>query len=261
MAERVESLHEMNPAERFSDRAADYARYRPSYPAAAIDAVLEGLGEASELHAVDVGAGTGIASRLLAERGVAVTAVEPNAEMRAAAAAHPRVVWVDGRGEATGLPDLCADLVVSAQAFHWLEPEAGLGEFARVLRPGGRLALMWNEGDMSDAMTAAYSRSTRASVEMSPVLRAWEPAEVFWRHPAFGGQREVRFANGQNVTLEGLIGRAFSASWVPKEGPRADAVVKALKSAHEQFADENGLVSLRYVTRVFLAERSAAAGA
>ena len=75
----------MNPLSRFSDRAADYAKYRPSYPEEAIATIMEGLGNPSQLVAADIGAGTGISSRLLAERGVRVLAIEPNTEMREAA--------------------------------------------------------------------------------------------------------------------------------------------------------------------------------
>src|SRR5262245_13861892 len=130
-------LHTMNPTGRFSDRASDYVKYRPTYPAAAIDAVLEGLGPAGTLVAADVGAGTGISSRLLAERGVRVIAVEPNRVMRDAAEPHELVEWRDGRAEGTGLESSSLDLVLCAQSFHWFEPAAALGELARVLRPGG----------------------------------------------------------------------------------------------------------------------------
>jgi 2-polyprenyl-3-methyl-5-hydroxy-6-metoxy-1,4-benzoquinol methylase len=79
------ALHTLNPLDRFSDRAADYVKYRPSYPMAAIDIILEGLGQ-TPLVAADIGAGTGISSRLLADRGVRVLAIDPNAAMRAAGA-------------------------------------------------------------------------------------------------------------------------------------------------------------------------------
>src|SRR5262245_30605191 len=98
----ADALHEMRPTERFEDRAADYSRFRPSYPAAAIDAAFAGLGAPPTLVAADVGAGTGISSRLLASRGARVIAIEPNAKMRAAAGPHPFVEWRDGRAEALG---------------------------------------------------------------------------------------------------------------------------------------------------------------
>src|SRR5262245_7940094 len=91
----------MDPIGRFTDRVADYVKHRPSYPAAAIDAMLRGLGDPTRLTAADLGAGTGIASRLLANRGLRVIAIEPNPAMRAAASPHPRVEWREGTGEST----------------------------------------------------------------------------------------------------------------------------------------------------------------
>lgn len=80
-------LHTLNPLTRFCDRVADYVKYRPSYPAQAIDIILKGLEPSSQLTAADIGAGTGISSRLLAERGVSVIAIEPNPAMREGAEA------------------------------------------------------------------------------------------------------------------------------------------------------------------------------
>lgn len=110
-------LYAMNPLSRFSERAADYANYRPGYPTAAIDSILEGLDKPSQLVAADIGAGTGISSRLLAERGMRVLAIEPNAEMIQAALLHPLVEFQDGTAENTNLPSTSVDLVVCFQSF------------------------------------------------------------------------------------------------------------------------------------------------
>ncbi len=155
-------LSQQRPTERFSALADCYQRFRPSYPDAAIDFIMErcALGPSSLL--VDVGAGTGIASRLFAARGVPVLGVEPNAEMRrraeaaASAPGQPVPRYCEGTGEATGLPDAVATAVLSAQAFHWCKPELALPEFVRILKPGGWAALMWYERDETDAFTAAY---------------------------------------------------------------------------------------------------------
>jgi len=99
-------LHTLNPLNRFSDRAADYVKYRPSYPSETIDIILKELGKKSQLIAADIGAGTGISSRLLAERKVNVIAVEPNAAMRHKAEPHPLINWSDGTAEFTKLPEI-----------------------------------------------------------------------------------------------------------------------------------------------------------
>ena len=154
-ASRMAHLHDLNPTGRFADRTDDYVKYRPSYPTEAIDAIVEGL-DASSARAADIGAGTGISARLLGDRGFHVVAVEPNQEMRSAAEPHPRVVWCDGTAENTGLEGTTMNLVLAAQAFHWFRAQDALREFARILRPGGRLALMWNRRRRDDAFTAGY---------------------------------------------------------------------------------------------------------
>ena len=150
-------LHTMNPLSRFSDRAADYAKYRPSYPDEAIAILLEGLGNPSQLVAADIGAGTGISSRLLAQRGLRVIAIEPNEAMREAASPHPLVELGDGSAEVTNIPDASLDLVTCFQAFHWFNPEPTLVEFHRILKPTGRLAVVWNDRDRNDELTQGYS--------------------------------------------------------------------------------------------------------
>src|SRR5690606_24337296 len=113
-----------NATTRFGERASAYAAARPSYPAKVIDAVLDGLGDPRGLVGADVGAGTGVFSRLLARRGVRVIAVAPSAPMRdggrrARDNAGLRIEWREGAGEATGLDARSMDLVTVAQAFHW----------------------------------------------------------------------------------------------------------------------------------------------
>jgi SAM-dependent methyltransferase len=248
-------LSDLSPTTRFSERAADYVRHRPGYPAAAIDAILRGLGDPVGLVAADVGAGTGIASRLLAERGLRVLAIEPNAEMRAAAAPHPGIEWRDGTGEATGLPDASVALVMCAQAFHWLHAARALAEFRRVLEPGGRLALMWNNRDRDDPFTRAYIEAVHAVNGEHPAeRRAFDPACI----EAEGGFTPVRlerFANAQELDREGLMGRALSASYVPRTGAAHETLERLLGELFESRRDARGLVTMRYVTQVWLAER------
>src|SRR5437899_1526248 len=107
-------LSHANPTGRFSGLADTYARYRPGYPPALFDLLVSRCGLGPGSLVVDVGSGTGISARALAQRGVPVVGVEPNADMRAAAeaAASDHLHYRDGRAEATGLPDACADLVL-----------------------------------------------------------------------------------------------------------------------------------------------------
>jgi SAM-dependent methyltransferase len=230
-------------------------RYRPSYPAAAIDCVLAGLGDPHALSAADVGAGTGISARLVAERGVRVVAIEPNAAMREAAAPNPLVEWRAGTGEATGLDPASVDLVLCAQAFHWFRQPEAIAEFHRVLRPDGRLALMWNNRSRTDALTVGYIDAIHAVDGEDPAeLRPFDP-DVVSATALFTPVELQTFDQTQELDRNGLIGRSTSASYVPREGPRHTRLVELLDALFERHRDERGRVVMRYVTHVFRASR------
>lgn len=236
---------QLSPTTRFDDRAKLYARYRPSYPPEAIDAALEGLGEPSRLVAADIGAGTGILSRLLADRGVGVLGVEPNAQMRAAATPHPRVRWVEGTAEATTLGDNSVDLIVSGQAWHWFEPNATSREMARIARSGARLALLWYDDLPGDAASAEYRRIVEPGARETFGIHAVEQWVPTLAPPLDGLACErLEFAYSYRLDLAGLIGRARSASYVPHEGPDADRLEREMTAMHARFAEPDDLVTL-----------------
>jgi SAM-dependent methyltransferase len=247
----------LDPTGRFTSRARDYVRYRPTYPAAAIDALLAGLAPPERLVAIDVGAGTGISSRLLAGRGVRVSAVEPNRAMRDAAETHPGVSWLDGSAEAIPLPDATADLTLAAQAFHWFRAEESLREMARVTKSGGRLALLWNHRSRSDAFMRGYEE-----VILEVLERGADPAIVGMaadvaaveRSGLFGPRRVVSFEHRQRVDRDGLIGRALSASYVRKDAAGRARLVELLDALLARHA-QAGSVDFVYDAEVTLAER------
>lgn len=248
-------LHKLKPLSAFSDRAADYVMYRPSYPTAAINTILEELGDPSQLIAADVGAGTGIASRLLAERGVSVFAIEPNASMRQAANPHPLVEFCNANAEQTNLSEASIDLLTCFQAFHWFNPTPSLSEFRRILKPSGRLALVWNDWVADDKFFADFGRIVRKAVlknyppgkhrgAVNPLLSSLHFAHV----------RRHTFTYSHELDLLGLIGYAQSKSFIAREGPVHQQLVSDLTDLHTRWADKRGFVYLVFCTTVYLAE-------
>jgi ubiquinone/menaquinone biosynthesis C-methylase UbiE len=245
--------------DRFSDRADAYAAARPSYPDEAIDALLDGLGDPEAVTVADLGAGTGISSRLLAARGALVYAVEPNGPMRDAADAHPRVTWVDATAEHTGLDEASIDLVTAFQAFHWFDTRAALDEMVRIVRPGGRAAVIYNERDDQDPFTAAYGVLVRRYQNDDTERRRAYGMETFAQFSAWHTLRRTVVANPHVLDLEGLLMRVRSTSYLPQSGPAADelhAAVRALFGVHER----GGRVTIAMRTIVLAADVGADGG-
>ena len=250
-------LHTLNPLDRFSDRVKDYVKYRPNYPVLAIDQILEGLASPSELVAADIGAGTGISSRQLAERGVNIIAIEPNAAMRDAGretTSSSLIEWRDGTAETTNLSDASVDLITCFQAFHWFDPEPTLLEFRRILKDSGRLAIIWNNRNRNDEFTAEYSRIIRAASKNHPAESRMKTSEPLKVTPHFVNFREHTFVHKQDLDLTGLIGRAKSSSYLPNEGKAYEQLLSDLEYLFQKFSDEQDYVSLIYSTSVHIGE-------
>ncbi|MGP0015018.1 MULTISPECIES: class I SAM-dependent methyltransferase [Pseudomonas] len=143
----------------FSAEAKTYAHGRPDYPAELLSWLRDSLGIVPGAQVIDLGAGTGKFTRLLATTGATVTAVEPVEAMRAELVARlPAVRALSGTAEAIPLESELGDALLCAQAFHWFAHEAALAEIHRVLKPGGRLGLVWNVRDESVDWVAAITR-------------------------------------------------------------------------------------------------------
>jgi SAM-dependent methyltransferase len=239
----------VNPTGRFTDRAIDYAAGRPSYPDGALDALFEGFEDVSKLTVADLGAGTGISSRLLAERGAQVLAIEPNAAMRDAAEPYERVTWVAATAEATGLEEAAVDIVTVFQAFHWFDHRRALREIIRILRPGGRAAVVYNERDESDEFTAAYGDIVRQYRTDETEQRRAEALDAFAFFEGWHRPRRIRLPNAQALDREGLLTRTRSSSYLPKEGRAAAQLYSALEGLFTRYAHD-GTVTMRMQTIV-----------
>lgn len=252
----------MDSKERFSSRAEAYAKYRPSYPKEAIDYLYDAAGLRADSLIADIGAGTGIFSKLLLERGSRVIAVEPNDAMRMAAEQalgfHPNFRAVPGSAESTGLPDHSADLVVCAQSFHWFDREAAKREFRRILRPGGRVFIIWytrvTEGNpaveayerLLQTYAIDYKTVSHRNVSKSDLLSFFKE----------GTMREKRFRMELKYDFDGLKGFALSSSYCPlPDHPNYGPMMAELRNLFDRH-NRDGTVIFVYETEIYWGEVS-----
>ena len=260
---RSMSVHEV-AARGFGDTAVAYERGRPDYPASAVAWLLDHLTIGPGARVCDLAAGTGKLTRSLAPSGAMVVAVEPLAGMREVlAGARSRIITVGAVAEALPVSTGAFDAVVVAQAFHWFDPAASLDELARVIRPGGGLALVWNAWDDTVAwveqvhQVVADAGST-AQWQRGHVSRAWA-AEAVAAHPGFGPVEARRFPHGQTLTLDGVIDRVATTSHIvaatPEVRDAALAAVREIVAADPDIRDRE-TVEFPYLTEVYASVRA-----
>ena len=251
----------MRPPDRFLGRAGVYASARPTYPPA-LGGWLAGRGLLSG-RVADVGAGTGLFTGLLLAHGAGpafvVDAVEPNPEMRAqlkAALAQQvtagRLRVRGGTSEATALDSASVSLITAAQAAHWFSPAPTVREFRRVLVPGGRILLVWNDWRGVDSgFNAAYRDVVNAfSREDGERISRVPQQELSQLMP--GGFEERIFDNPLPLGRERLHALTGSVSYLPAPGdPEFAAVGRELDAAFAAHAS-GGHVTLTYRTHAYL---------
>lgn len=241
-----------NAPERFTGRVESYRRYRPRYPAEIVDLLRREceLGEGAAV--VDVASGTGLLAEIFLAGGFAVTAVEPNAEMRAAcselAQSYPKLRILEGTAEATGLPAHSADLITVAQAMHWFDLERTRAEFARVLKPGGCCAVIYNNRHPGgDAFHEAYERFLmKFGVDYESVKKQHVGRKRLAQFFAPAEMKCAIFPNAQALTREGFEGRMLSSSYIPRPGHERFGEMQAeLKRFFDEY-ESDGVVTVGY---------------
>ncbi|MFM4826073.1 class I SAM-dependent methyltransferase [Aeromonas bivalvium] len=245
----------MDNSERFSSRVEAYVKYRPGYPAAMLDFLARELAMGPKAQVADIGAGTGILTALLAPRVAQVWAVEPNDGMRAAAeallAGAGNVGWSRGSAEATGLAAGSVDLITVAQAFHWFDRAAFKAECRRLLRPGGRVALIWNDRLCNTPFLQAYEAGLRAYSADYEEVNHRNLGEADFRAFFEGEYRLSCFDNSQWFDLDGVLGRFNSSSYAPVAGTRAHDEMTALIRREFDRHGVNGQIAFHYSTLVY----------
>lgn len=245
-----------NPIARFSDRAEDYARYRPHYSPDVVKALQQACGLRPEHIIADVGCGTGMLAEIFLDNGNPVIGVEPNREMRLAGekylAAYPKFSMVEGSAEATTLPAASVEFVVAGQAFHWFRPREARVEFARILKPGGWAVLVWHDRDSQSTPflhayeafvrqhSTDYDRVTHKLINYATLQHFFGPHEM----------QRIQQHNLQRLDFDGLRGRLLSSSYIPKSGEKYDAMIAALPELFLTHAVD-GHVVLEYETKIY----------
>lgn len=238
----------------FGPAAEQYDQLRPSYPA---EALRWALGE-QPVRVVDLGAGTGILTRGLVALGHDVVPVEPDQAMRERlAAASPGLAPLAGYAEQVPLPDRSVDAVIAGQAYHWFDRERTHPEVARVLRPGGVFAAVWNKRDESVPWVAELSTISdddtagRGIREPDPALGSFGP----W----FGPVEQATFTHHTSHTPDTLVGliatRSYYLTASPARQRELEQRVRRLCATHPALAGRSTF-DLPYRTVVYRAVRT-----
>jgi SAM-dependent methyltransferase len=241
---------------RFSNRVADYVRYRPGYPPELIATLQAEAGLTADSVVADIGSGTGISTALFLNLGCTVFGVEPNADMRAAAesqfAAQSRFHSIAASAESTSLAKNTVDLVAAGQAFHWFDREKSRKEFSRILRPDRYVALFWNSRrvDTTPFLKAYEALLLQFATDYQQInhtnIDAAQLAQFFGSIPF----ESRTFPSFQDFDYEGLKGRLLSSSYAPAPGqPGHEPMIQELERMF-QTHQSHGQVRFEYDTEL-----------
>ena len=249
------NLKELNPKSRFSNRAENYAKYRPDYPKEIIDFLNEVRGFNKKSVVADIGSGTGILTKMFLDNGNSVYAIEPNKEMRQASESqlqsYEKFNSIDGASDNTKLESESIDIITAAQSFHWFDPEPTKKEFLRILKENGAVVLMWNirkrvpDEFMNEYMELVYKYSEnlnfKSDSDKETIPNFCEPKTV---------HKKV-FNNPQVFDYERLKGELLSYSYMPTEiHEKFSSMIKELKKLFGKY-NNNGEVIIQYETILY----------
>ncbi|MCD6069197.1 MAG: methylase involved in ubiquinone/menaquinone biosynthesis [Bacteroidetes bacterium] len=251
-----------NSENRFADRVDNYVKYRPSYPQEVVDLLLQKNYIGRQAVIADIGSGTGISAKLFLQNGFTVIGVEPNEPMRGAAErllekelAEKKFISLNGTAEHTGIQNASVDLVIAAQAFHWFEQDKFKAECKRILKPGGHVALIWNDRRTG---TTDFLKLYEEFLQMFAIDYAKvnhknvQDKKVFDHFFGENAYTEYTIESWQDLDLTGLRGRVLSSSYMPNTGhSEYDHMMYVLRKIYQRY-QENNKVRLEYDTRIYI---------
>jgi SAM-dependent methyltransferase len=245
-----------NNTTRFSNRVEDYVKYRPGYPPALLNYLQDHYHLITRETVADIGAGTGISTALFLKAGYPVFAVEPNNEMREKLEEmlnhFPQLKAINGTAENTTLPDHSVDLIVAGQAFHWFDPLKSRDEFERILKPRGRVAIIWNERRTSTPFEKEYEnlilkyatdylKIDHRNIEDRDIEKFFYPRACSLKI----------FDNHQSFDFEGLKGRLASSSYIPpRDGAGFSEMTAELENLFNKYSGNN-FIQINYDTKLY----------
>jgi SAM-dependent methyltransferase len=242
---------------RFTRTVENYVKYRPGYPFEVVEFLQRTCQLTDAAVVVDVASGTGFLAEIFLKNGNQVIGIEPNADMRAAGQQHlrnyPRFTSISATAETTTLDANSVDLITAGQAFHWFDKEKSRQEFARILKPDGWVALVWNIARNKTPFMVAYEQIwlnylAPPSTSIETDRQAIEADLRTWYAP--GIVNFESFNNSQVVDFDGLRGRILSSSYSPApEHPKYSPMLEELEAIF-QAHQVNGKVTIEYECRV-----------
>ncbi len=275
----IEPADDGNRRSDFNSLACDYAKFRTSYSEALFDLILRYAATPPDGRVLDLACGTGLGMVAYVRRGLAVTGIDLAPAMleqaRAAMPLQARVEFVIGQAEALPFANASFDLISCAQAFHWFEARAAFTECARVLRPGGALAIFWKHAAADDALTDACEQIIREWLGDEAAVRSRDHAiehetgwPLFWQHVARAGSPagSQPLVDGQKHVLEFTLSRTadeFVGYQRSREkirkvlGERRSEFLAELDRRLQASLPEGRAVTQRQIQYVFLARKSA----
>lgn len=238
-------------SERFTGKAAEYAQYRERYiPEIVLPLLREWCGLRGEWCVADIGAGTGMVGDLFRANGNRVIAVEPNAEMRAACASlhagDELFAVVEGSAEKTGLADGSVEVIAVGRALHWFDMEAALGEFRRILKPKGWVAILaCGRTEDGREENLAFKKLLQAITDRDhfndPLLAVYRRLDTLFA----GGQFFHAEASGEmQLDWDELRGLTLSLSHAPMPGSAAFPAFEAELRAYFDHYAQDGCVTM-----------------
>ena len=238
----------MNSEVKFTGKSQLYDQHRPSYPFVFFKELITKEGKSKNSVVADIGAGTGIFTSVLTGICDHVIAIEPNDEMRAVLnkkmISNKNCLCLKGKAEKTGLSTNSVDLITVAQAYHWFDSVAFKQECKRILKPNGRVMLIWNSRDHESKLNKETARISKNYCQDFRGFSGGINIEKLDLQAFFSkGYERYSFSNPLKMTKEQFIGRNLSASYAPKaEDSSYNIFVEELGYLYEQYRSDNHII-------------------